>query len=105
MGDIVIYNIFETENLANDSLEYIATIGQLPLVGINAKTGGSEPNKAKTERWAMPIKRADGKWCYPAIPDRILLNYPTENINEFKELFPHTQEEYNPSWLDESEGL
>jgi hypothetical protein len=94
-----LYYVFETEGLAIAAEAMICQVAQVPIVGVNAKTGLPEPNKAKTERWAVPQERLDGKWVFPIIPDAIASQYPAEVASAFNTNFPNTREEYDQAWF------
>ena len=72
------WNIFETKELCDNSLDYIAVLREYPSVG--------------TTRWARSRQIVGGQWGY--------ISYePAEEIEEFKTLFPHTQEEFDKNWF------
>jgi len=98
-----LYYVFDDETTAIDAEAYICTIAQVPIVGRNAKTGQLEPNKAKTERWATPQERLDGKWVFPIIPDAIAYQYPPEVATAFNTNYPNTREEYDQAWFPAEE--
>lgn len=62
------YRIFNTEQEAIDAEAQIAQAIGCIKVGVNAKTGESQPQKQLTERWAIPQQIADGRWVFPS-PD------------------------------------
>ena len=92
------FYVFDTEQTAVDAELYIRQVGKMPIVGINAATGEPQPTKAKTERWAMPRQRMDGKWVFEKIPDSILASVPNEVKQYYNNTFPHTIETASPEW-------
>lgn len=94
-----LYYVFEDEQTALTAEGAICQMAGAPLVGYNAKTGLPEPDKAKTERWAIPQQRLDGKWVFPKIPTEILEQYPDEVIDNFNTTFPYIFEEYDSNWF------
>lgn len=94
-----IYYVFEDEQTATDAETAICQIAGAPLVGRNAKTGLPAPDKCKTERWAVPQERLDGKWVFPKVPDALLAQYSQEVIDGFNTSYPNTLEEYDSSWF------
>ena len=94
-----IYYVFEDEATALAAEATICQIAGAPLVGRNAKTGLPAPDKCKTERWAMPEQRLDGKWIFPKVPDALLAQYPQEVIDGFNSNFPYVFEEYQEDWF------
>jgi hypothetical protein len=102
------YHVFETEQEAIDAELDIRTLGHLPRVGVNAKTKQPAPDKQKTERWAVPQQRADGKWCFPCVPTQSWTGVVTyEQVQEWYANHPNTIEEYDRSWFptDEDEPV
>ena len=95
----MLYYVFDTEQLAVDAENYIDNVGGVPIIGVNAATGQSEPNAAKTERWAIPKQRLDGKWVFPYVGDELVAQYPEDVVNYFRDNFPHVKEEYDESWF------
>ena len=94
------YYVFDDEATANGAQDYICLVAQVPIVGRNAKTGQLEPNKAKTERWAIPQQRAtDGKWVFPQVPDEVTAQFPLEVAIAFNTNFPNVKEDYDDSWF------
>ena len=93
------YYVFETEELAIGAEAYICQIAQTPITGKNAKTGKLEPNKAKTERWAIPQQRLDGKWVFPQVPDATTAKFPLDVAIAFNTNYPNVKEEYDSAWF------
>jgi len=93
------YYVFDDEATANGAQDYICLVAQVPIVGKNAKTGQLEPNKAKTERWAIPEQRVDGKWVFPQVPDAITAQFPEEVAIAFNTDYPNVKEDYDESWF------
>lgn len=98
-----LYYVFDDEQTAIDAEAYICTIAQTPIVGRNAKTGQLEPNKAKTEKWATPQQRLDGKWVFPIIPDAIASQYPQSVTDNFNSTHTNVKEEYSSDWFPTEE--
>ena len=92
------YYVFEDEATAIASEAMICQIGQTPIVGINAATGQPEPTKAKTERWAIPQQRLDGKWVFPVVPEKMRQNIPVEQQQAWSVAFPHKIETSTDEW-------
>ena len=98
------FYVFDTESVAISAEAYICYTAQTPRIGHNAKTGKLEPNKAKTERWAVPKERLDGKWVFSVIPYEIAIKYPPEVSEYFNTTFPNVKEEYISSWFPTISG-
>ena len=97
-----LYYVFDIEQRALDAEAYICKAGGVPFVGRNAKTGELQPNKTKTERWAIPQQRlSDGKWIFPVVPDELVARCDQSVISVFHEAYPHVKEEYDPTWFME----
>ena len=94
------YYVFDTEATATAAEAAICQIGQTPIVGINAATGLPEPEKQKTERWAIPQQRLDGKWVFPVVPKTITDNYPQSVRDGFNLAFPNIIETYSETWFN-----
>ena len=95
----MLYYVFETESEATQAEQAISQVGGAPIVGINALTGQPEPNKQKTERWAIPMQRLDGKWVFPYVGDERISEYPTDVKDQFNSTFTYTLEEYSSDWF------
>jgi hypothetical protein len=93
------YYVFDDEQTAIDAEAYICQVAGVPIVGRNAKTGKLEPNKAKTERWAIPQQRLDGKWVFPQVPDAVSAKFPPEVATAFNTNFPNVKEDFDSSWF------
>jgi len=93
--------VFDTEAEANAAEAYISQAGGVPIVGINAKTGEPMPNAAKTERWAIPQQRLDGKWVFEKVPNTIIAQYPQAVQLYFISTFSFTVEEFSNTWFGE----
>jgi hypothetical protein len=91
--------VFTTEAEAIAAEAYISQAGGVPIVGLNAKTGEPMPNAAKTERWAIPQQRLDGKWVFPKVPDAIVAQYPEAVQVYFGTTFNFELEAYNDTWF------
>ena len=100
---MTIYYVFDDEQTAKDAENYISSIGGVPITGVNAATGELMPNAAKTERWAIPKERLDGKWVFPYVGDERVNQYPPDVANYFETSFPNTKEEYDENWFPEPE--
>ena len=96
----MLYYIFETEDLAIGAERYISQIGGAPIVGINAETLLEDYDGVKTERWAIPKQRKDGKWVFPYVGDERIAQYPTDVANYFETTYPNTKEEFSDDWFD-----
>lgn len=92
------YYVFEDKQTAIAAEAMICQIGQTPIVGINAKTGLPEPTKQKTERWAIPQQRMDGKWVFKRVPQKMRDNIPLEQQDAWDKAFPHTIETATTEW-------
>ena len=95
------YYVFDTEAEALAAEAYISQAGGVPIIGINAATGQPMPNAAKTERWAIPAQRLDGKWTFPVVPDAIVAAYPEAVQIYFATNFTYTIETYSESWFEQ----
>jgi hypothetical protein len=99
------YYVFDDEATADGAQAYICAVAQTPITGRNAKTGKLEPNKAKTERWAVPQQRLDGKWVFPIIPYEIAITFPPEVSDNFNTNYPNVKEEYDNAWFPVEEEI
>jgi hypothetical protein len=97
------YYVFNDEQTAINAELYIREHGNLPLTGINALTGLPEPEKAKTEKWAIPQQRLDGKWVFPRLSEYFRMNCTEEEITTFFTSFNPTIETYNNDWFPQEE--
>lgn len=95
---MTMFYVFDSEQLATDAELYIRQVGKMPIVGINAATGEPQPTKAKTERWAMPRQRMDGKWVFEKVPDSILATVPDEVKEYYNTTFSHKIETATDDW-------
>jgi hypothetical protein len=100
------YHVFNTEQEAIAAELDIRSLGGLPRVGVNAKTGQPQPNKQKTERWAVPQQRLDGKWIFPCIPLSLCieLGVTMEQVQQWYMAHPNVTEEYDETWFPTEEG-
>ena len=89
------YYVFDTQQEAEAAEAYISSVGGAPIVGINAKTGMLALGKQKTEHWATPQQRLDGKWIFPKVPIEILNKYSQEEIDAFSSNFNFSVEEFD----------
>lgn len=80
--------VFTTEAAAKSGANQIDVKLKVPIKGRNAGNGRVENAKVGTERWAIPVQRLDGKWCFPRCPDAD----PSR---------PFTVETYDPAWFPE----
>lgn len=97
------YYVFNDEATAIAAELYIREHGQLPRVGVNALTGLPEPDKQKTEAWAIPVQRLDGKWCFPRLAPYYIENCTEEEIVTFFNTFNPVIEIFNTNWFPEGE--
>ena len=95
----MLYYVFDDEETAIAAEAYISNIGGAPIVGVNALTGEPMPDATKTERWAIPQQRADGKWVFPYVGDERVAQYPDSVKGYFAENFPNTLEEFDNAWF------
>ena len=98
-GSTMEYYVFDTEQLALDAEAAINTIGGAPITGNRSSDGLPQPDKQKTERWAIPKERLDGKWVFPRVIESIRETYSEEVTSGFDSNFPHTIEIYNSDWF------
>jgi hypothetical protein len=63
------YRVFDTEAEAVAAEALVAAEIGCVKVGINAKTGLPAPTAQVTERWAVPVQIADGRWVFPSPDD------------------------------------
>ena len=103
MGDVMEYYVFDTEATAIAAEAMICQLGQTPVTGINAATGLPEPTKQKTERWAIPRQRLDGKWVFQRVPEAMRANIPQPQQSAFDAAYPHTVETESPEWWPQLE--
>lgn len=97
------YYVFSSEQTALDAESYITQVAGYPVAGVRASDGQPRPDAQKTERYAIPIERLDGKWVFPRIPQSIRDQYPQSVKDNFNNSYPHTIEVYNPNWFPSDE--
>jgi hypothetical protein len=76
------------------------------IVGVNADSGKPDPNAQKTERYAIPEQRLDGKWVIPHPEQMPAAGYVVDEETGLT-LVEHIMagfvdpviEEYDPSWF------
>jgi hypothetical protein len=100
----MMYYVFESQSLAIAAEEYICQVANMPLVGVNASTGELSPTSQRTERWAVPEQRLDGKWVFPVVPISIAVNFSQSVIDFFNINFPHQFEEFQNEWFYIEDG-
>jgi hypothetical protein len=99
------FYVFDNERLAKAAEAWISLQGGLPRAGKNAKTKHNAPNKCKTERWAIPRQRLDGKWVFPRVPAAERAKFPASKKQDYDINFPHVVEIYQDSWFYTEEEL
>jgi hypothetical protein len=95
------YYVFDTEATAISAELYIRQVGQMPITGVNALTGELQPHAAKTEQWATPAQRLDGKWCFARVPANVRANIPAPVQAAFDTNYPHVVETYSTEWFEQ----
>jgi len=98
----MLYYIFNDETTATQAEKYISTVGGAPVASTNLKTKQVDPN-ILTTRWAIPLKRMDGKWVFQFIGEKKLREIPQKTIDEFNSLYDYTLEEFDESWFPDLE--
>ena len=98
----MLFYVFDDEQTAINAEAYITDTGGAPLEGVNAATGEVNEEAVKTERWAIPRRRNDGKWVMPYIGDAVVAQYPDSVVDYFEDHFPNTKEEYKADWFPSS---
>lgn len=96
------YYVFDTEQEAQDALDFINTSGWFPLTGNDPSNGASKPDGPKTETWCENIiERLDNKWCFPRIPSDLMdtIKVPAEQRQFFLDTFTPAIEQFDPSWF------
>jgi hypothetical protein len=104
-SSVMEYYVFKTKKIAKAAEAWISRVGNLPRIGKNAKTGQDAPNKSKTERWAIPRQRLDGKWVFPRVPLEKRQKFPQNKKKDFDIRFPHVVEQYKPLWFYTQEEI
>lgn len=98
------YYVFNTEEEALAAEQDISIIGQVPIVGTNAKTGEPNPNAQKVLRWAIPQQRVtDNKWVFPRPGADLIGNADPAAVEAFQNNHSYTLEKYDPSWFSAEE--
>ena len=93
-----LYDVFETQVIAQEALDFLALHAGYPAVNFNAETGEPATSNTKTKQWAVMAQRVtDGKWFFKRIKDEIRANYPQALIDAYM-LIPHTEEVYADDW-------
>lgn len=86
------------------------------IVGVNVATKTSDPTAQKTERYAVPEQRLDGKWVIPhpeCMPSRDYVVVPATETAPAVVLVDHLMaglpdavvEEYDSAWFPPKPGL
>jgi hypothetical protein len=110
------YLIYDTEQLALDACakieqrarELYSSAGYQvdetgAIIGVNVATGQSDPGAQRTERYAVPEQRLDGKWIVPH-PEQM----PSANVEQqgmlvkdyvAQDLTADLVEERQPDWF------
>jgi len=98
------YYVFNTEQEAIAAEQEISTIGQVPIIGTNAKTGEPNPDAQKVLRWAIPQQRAtDNKWVFPKPSADLCAGIDPVIVDAFHNNHSYTLEEYDLSWFPAEE--
>lgn len=92
------FYVYDTEATAQAAVQWINAAGGLPRIGKNAKNGQPAPDKCKTEVWAIPRQRLDGKWVFERVPKKDRDQVPPSKQQEFNTTFPHVIETESPAW-------
>jgi hypothetical protein len=93
------YYVFDTQAEAEAAELYIRQAANAPITGKNAKTNQFDADKAKTEHWAIPQQRFDGKWVFERVPAAICSQYPRGLSVAFNNQFNFIIEEFDDSWF------
>lgn len=83
------------------------------IVGNNVATGDPDPNAQRTEQYAIPQQRLDGKWVIPHPEEMPSASYVIPDTDPPVMLVDHLMagftdpviEEYDPSWFPPPEPL
>lgn len=78
--------VFSSEAAAKSAVTQIDVKIGVPRKGRNAATKQIDNAAVGTERWAIPVQRLDGKWCFPRCPEAD----PSRHF---------TVETYDPAWF------
>ena len=97
--DIEIYVESLLEETFNEVKRLTPKVTGAPLIGTNAATGLPAPDKCKSERWAIPQQRLDGKWVFPKVPAEMIDQFTDSQIDAFNNAFPYVFEEYSLDWF------
>lgn len=93
------YYVFDSEQVALAAEEAISVLGGAPITGNRSSDGSPQPDKQKTERWAIPRERLDGKWVFPRVPEIVRNTYSESTLDSFNTNFPHVIEIHNSDWF------
>jgi hypothetical protein len=94
------YYVFNTEQEAIAAEAWISQQCNMPITGVDAKDGTPQPEKQKTERWAIPQQRLDDKWVFPKVSDDIAIKFGMEAIQFFQTNFNYALETYSEDWFE-----
>lgn len=88
-----LYDVFDTQALAQEALDFIANLGEFPrtkiIKGVETIT---------TSAWDVGRQRiTDNKWYFSRVTDAIRADYPQEVLAAYM-LIPHTEEAYSDDW-------
>lgn len=84
------YLAFNTKFHAEQANSKISHNMGCSIVGVNALTGLPEPEKQKTESWAIPQETIESKWAFIK-PDDIYMNGVTNYTESEKVEFKQTE--------------
>lgn len=95
--------VFQNLGIATAALVHIDNLIKVPITGKRQKDSEEMPGKEKTERFAVPVERPDGKFFIEAI-DPVRFPEYTQAEKQFIETqFPHTVEVFDRSWVPDVE--
>lgn len=92
--------VFNDELMAKEALEFIHSSPIFPVIGKNQKTGSFQPDKKKTEKWAVVLKRKDGRFWFPRLPLQWITKYAQGEAEFFRSNFQYTIETFEKSWTE-----
>ena len=92
-------DVFETQELAQQALAFISSIGQFPTYQDSPRG----KNVLTTTAWDIEKQRiTDKKWYFLRVNDEIRADFPQEVIDTYNTI-PHTEEIFDSSWEPETD--
>lgn len=97
---MTMYCVFNTQQEAEDAIDYLATFFEMPIICKNKKTGMPAPTKQQTTKWARSLQRdSDSKWVFLQPPKGTGYEMTKGQFIAFQALHPYKAEEFSSDWF------